>query len=312
MVPRSQMVDRQSRRSAGGHPAGRDRVRPLALSGDRRGPRPGRRHPARQGPAALFRGRRPRGLRHQGSAAPGRVHSGEQAPQRAAEGIPRQPQPHGDRGRRVRRRRRAWSRSRTCSSRSSATSTTSTTSTTISTSARKASASSPSRRRRASTSSTAIFGTEFSDEEFDTIGGLVDELPRPPAAARRVVRARRAGIQGAARRPAPARHAARHHAARHRAERKSEAASCRHALGDVAWRCPSALPSRSLSLRSAGGRSRSSATLISSLAWHDATPRRAAATRLSVHGRHVSRRHVLALSQRLRDRSCADRRSRCS
>ena len=33
MVPRSQMVDRQSRRSAGGDPAGRDRVGSLALSG---------------------------------------------------------------------------------------------------------------------------------------------------------------------------------------------------------------------------------------------------------------------------------------
>ena len=35
------------------HPAGRDRVRSLALPGDRRRSRPGRRHPARQGPAAL-------------------------------------------------------------------------------------------------------------------------------------------------------------------------------------------------------------------------------------------------------------------
>ena len=38
--------------------------------------------------------------------APGRVHSGEQAPQRAAQGVPRQPSPHGDRRRRVRRRLR--------------------------------------------------------------------------------------------------------------------------------------------------------------------------------------------------------------
>ena len=39
--------------------------------------------------------------------APGRVHSREQAPQRAAQGVPRQPPSHGDRRRRVRRRVRA-------------------------------------------------------------------------------------------------------------------------------------------------------------------------------------------------------------
>ena len=43
-------------------------------------------------------------LRHPRSAAPGGVRAREQAPQRAAEGVPRQPQPHGDRRGRVRRR----------------------------------------------------------------------------------------------------------------------------------------------------------------------------------------------------------------
>ena len=55
MVPRSQMVVVQPRRPAREDPARRDRVRPLALPGGGRGPRRGRRHPARQGPAALLR-----------------------------------------------------------------------------------------------------------------------------------------------------------------------------------------------------------------------------------------------------------------
>jgi magnesium and cobalt transporter len=50
-----------------------------------------------------LRGERPGPLPHQGMPAPGGVHPGEQAPQRPVEGVPRQPQPHGDRGRRVRR-----------------------------------------------------------------------------------------------------------------------------------------------------------------------------------------------------------------
>ena len=131
MVPRSQMVVDQPRRRRRGDPAGRHRVGALALSGGRRRSRRGRRHPAREGPAAVLRrAASDDDFDIKECLRPGGVHSREQASQRAAQGIPRQPQPHGDRGRRIRRRGRPASRSRTCSSRSSATSTTSTMSTT--------------------------------------------------------------------------------------------------------------------------------------------------------------------------------------
>ena len=81
-------------------------------------------------------------LRHPRVHAPGGVRAGVEAAQRAAEGVPPQPQSHGDRRRRIRRRARAWSPSRTSSSRSSARSTMSSTSRTIRTSVRRPSASS--------------------------------------------------------------------------------------------------------------------------------------------------------------------------
>ncbi len=90
---------RAARRARGAHPAGGGRVRPLALSGDGRGPRRHRRDPAREGPAAPHDRREARALRHARVHAPGGVRAGVQAPQRAAEGIPPQPQSHGDRGR---------------------------------------------------------------------------------------------------------------------------------------------------------------------------------------------------------------------
>ena len=73
--------------------------RPLALSGDGRGSRRHRRHPARQGSAAPLRRAGARALRHPRVHAPGGVRAGIQAAQRAAEGIPPQPQSHGDRRR---------------------------------------------------------------------------------------------------------------------------------------------------------------------------------------------------------------------
>ncbi len=67
MVPRVQMVFVRRDEHAGADPAGGDRVRPLALPGDGRGPRQHRRHPARQGPAAPVRGGVARALRHHAS-----------------------------------------------------------------------------------------------------------------------------------------------------------------------------------------------------------------------------------------------------
>ena len=55
----------------------------------RRRSRRGRRHPARQGPAALFRRGASDELRYPRLHAPGDVRAGEQARQRAAEGVPR-------------------------------------------------------------------------------------------------------------------------------------------------------------------------------------------------------------------------------
>ena len=55
MVPRSQMVVLERRLGRRQLLPAVHRVRPLALPGDRRRPRRDRRHPARQGPAALFR-----------------------------------------------------------------------------------------------------------------------------------------------------------------------------------------------------------------------------------------------------------------
>ena len=73
----------------------------LALPRDRRRQGRRRRHPARQGPAALLRRARVRPARH---AAPGGLRARIQASQRAAARVPRVAQPHGDRGRRIRRR----------------------------------------------------------------------------------------------------------------------------------------------------------------------------------------------------------------
>ena len=92
-------------RLAGKIPAADHRIRALALSGDRREQRRRHRHPAGEGSAALLRRRGIQRARH---AAPGGVHSGIEAAQRAAQGFPPHPQSHRDRRRRVRRRRRAW------------------------------------------------------------------------------------------------------------------------------------------------------------------------------------------------------------
>ena len=106
-------------------------------------------------------------------AAAGGLHPRIEAPQRAAAGVPRLAQPHGHRRQRIRRRRRTSSPSRTCSSRSSATSRTNTTST----KPRQHPPDSTGRYRvKARTEIAdfnAAFGTSFSDEEFDTVGGLV-------------------------------------------------------------------------------------------------------------------------------------------
>ena len=103
------------------------RLGPFTVSGGGRGSRRGRRDHAGQGPAALFRGGSPqRRLPDQRVAAAGRLHPREQAPGYAAHPIPREPQSHGHRRRRIRRRRGVWPPSRTSSSRSSATSTTNT------------------------------------------------------------------------------------------------------------------------------------------------------------------------------------------
>ena len=121
-------------------------------------------------------------VRHRDAAAARGVHSREQAPEHAAQGVPRRPQPHGDRRRRVRRRVGPGRRSRTCSSRSSARSTTSTTSD-------EAATIQPqddgryhrARARRGSRNSTISSARRFSDEEYDTVGGLVmHELGRMP------------------------------------------------------------------------------------------------------------------------------------
>ena len=61
------------------------------------------------------------------------------------------------------------------------------------------------------------FGTAFSDEEYDTIGGLADAGVRAAAAPRRDHPDRRDGVSDPARRPAPHRSAARDHPPRHRA-----------------------------------------------------------------------------------------------
>jgi hypothetical protein len=47
-------------------------------------------------------------LQHPRPPAQRRLRAREQAPERAAEGVPREPQPHGHRRRRVRRAPRAW------------------------------------------------------------------------------------------------------------------------------------------------------------------------------------------------------------
>src|SRR5688572_26124395 len=84
---------------AGGHAD-----RPFAFSGVRREQGRRDRDTARQGPAASLRRRG--GVQRARDAAPGGVHPGVEAAQRAAQGVPQEPQPHGDRGGRVRRCRR--------------------------------------------------------------------------------------------------------------------------------------------------------------------------------------------------------------
>jgi hypothetical protein len=84
--------------------AHRDRHRALALSGLRGPARQRHRHPDGQGPAeAAARAR----TEPAHAAAAGGVRAREQAPERAAARLPRQPQPPGHRDRRVRQHRRA-------------------------------------------------------------------------------------------------------------------------------------------------------------------------------------------------------------
>ena len=99
--PHGRVVEGRVARRA---PQDHHRVEPLALPGDRRRSRRGRRHRAREGHAEALRRRRPRAVPHRAAAAPRRLHSREQASEHAARGVPRRPQPHGDRRRRVRRR----------------------------------------------------------------------------------------------------------------------------------------------------------------------------------------------------------------
>ena len=92
-------VDRRRTRAV--HTVGAGNA-PLALPGDRREQGRRRRHPAGEGAAQLLReSGRLRAARH---AASGRVRAGVQAAECAAARLPRQPQPHGDRRRRIRRR----------------------------------------------------------------------------------------------------------------------------------------------------------------------------------------------------------------
>ena len=94
----------------GGHPretrevhAPGDRVRPFALPRHRREQGRRHRHSSRQRPAALFCRT---GVQRTRDAAAGGVHPRVEAAQRAAQGLPPQPQSHGHRGGRVRRRGR--------------------------------------------------------------------------------------------------------------------------------------------------------------------------------------------------------------
>ena len=168
-----------------------------------------------------------------------------------------------------------------------------------------------------------VFDTRFSDEDADTIGGLVlHELGRH-AAARRSDRARRARTQGVARRPAAHRDAAGDDAARHR----PQAGRVNRADGSAS---PAAIVPRGVApmldvlgrrgrwVALAGGLALAAAfaplgfavlsiacPALLILLWQDTTPREAALARRPLHRSHLSRRHLLALSQRPRDRSRA-------
>ena len=70
----------------------------------------------------------------------------------------------------------------------------------------------------------AHFGTDFADDEFDTVGGLVLQRVRPPAQARRDGDDRRLPLPRAARRQPPPAHAAgRARRSRRRARRRAQA-----------------------------------------------------------------------------------------
>ena len=177
--------DRRGREPGEVHPL-RDREGALALPGVRGQPRQRDRHPARQGPAALLRRG---GVQRARDAAPGGVRAGGQAAERAAEGIPRQPQPHRHRRGRVRRRGgpghdrgrdradRGRHRGRVRLRRDRGQH------------HRRPQRPLPreggDRDRRTSTTTSA---PSFSDEDYDTVGGLVVGPLRAPAQARRVHR----------------------------------------------------------------------------------------------------------------------------
>ncbi len=89
-------------------------------------------------------------------------------------------------------------------------------------------------RSRRSPISTQYFGTAFSDEEYDTIGGLLMQEFGTPAAPRRNHQNRRAGVSHPARRSAPHRFVARDHSLRHRAARCRRVRCLKHRMRGLA------------------------------------------------------------------------------
>ena len=151
----------------------------------------------------------------------------------------------------------------------------------------------------------AAFGTRFTDEEYDTIGGLVlHELGRMPRRGEtiqigglelKVTRADRRRIE-ALRVDDDARPRTR--APRMAADRVPGPGALQASSGtDAGSRCRSALL---LALAFAPADQWYLAVLCPAalfVLWHGAAPREAAMARPAVHERHLPRRHVLAVSQ---------------
>ena len=102
-------------------------------------------------------------------------------------------------------------------------------------------------RSRPSRNSTNISAREFSDEEYDTIGGLLmQEFGRLPRRGE-TIHDRRSRVPRIARRPAPHRSASRDRSFRHRAAGRRRAGSLNRAFGRSA-----AAPGRQAAWRAAG------------------------------------------------------------